>query len=551
MNTLLWNRAARLFGGMIVLLAILTLVLFLHSTAPKAPTAPTSPAAVAMTQNKHPNLGVPGVSYRPPVGCEPDPGYSCTPGYTGTNATGWAWSFYGCPKQASGCSAGTPHNCTLYVAFRLMQNGVTLNWYDDAKNWSIRANSSHVPVDQTPAVGAIAQWNSGISGHVAYVEASDASGITITMDDYYTSQPWPNGYTARVHIAIGSPAWPDNFIHFQVPSNPGQPAFYAGKIVQWNGDTKTQRTSWLVTPDLKRYWIPDISTYNCLKGNGFADAGPISSTLLDQLPDQSGQWATCGNRSLGNNQFLFRGSYLRSSNGLYILWLQRSDGNLVLYGPSGPIWANSRSADYLVLQADGNLVAYSYGAGVTWATGTVNTRANAFVVQDDGKLVLSAPGGVKIWESSHGSPSSTPPSGPTVISPQGPTVTPMPTTMPTSPSSGPTVTPTSPPPGPTMIPTPIPPKTYAEQEGHHGANTFTDPFNASGMGAKIPAAAWVQVVCKVYAPQIQSANPDGYWYLIASSPWNSAYYAVANTFMNGDPWNGPYTHNTDFNVPNC
>jgi hypothetical protein len=25
----------------------------------------------------------------------------------------------------------------------------------------------------------------------------------------------------------------------------------------------------------------------------------------------------------------------------------------------------------------------------------------------------------------------------------------------------------------------------------------------------------------------------------------------ANTFMNGDPWNGPYTHNTDFAVPDC
>lgn len=71
------------------------------------------------------------------------------------------------------------------------------------------------------------------------------------------------------------------------------------------------------------------------------------------------------------------------------------------------------------------------------------------------------------------------------------------------------------------------------------------------MGPKIPAAAWVQVSCKVYAPAIQSANPDGYWYRIASSPWNNAYYAVANTFMNGDPWGGPYTHNTDFKVPDC
>lgn len=117
----------------------------------------------------------------------------------------------------------------------------------------------------------------------------------------------------------------------------------------------------------------------------------------------------------------------------------------------------------------------------------------------------------------------------------------------------PTATP-EPPTGPTPTPTPTTGPgqiTYAEQEGHLGANTFTNPYNASGMGPKIPAAAWVQVTCKVYAPEIQSVNPDGYWYRITSSPWNNAYYAAANTFMNGDPWGGPYTHNTDFNVPDC
>ena len=137
----------------------------------------------------------------------------------------------------------------------------------------------------------------------------------------------------------------------------------------------------------------------------------------------------------------------------------------------------------------------------------------------------------------------------------------MPTPRPTNtPLPGATATPTATPTpiGPTATPTPTPtatstpaPTTHAEQEGHYGANTFTNPYNASGMGTKIPAGTWVQVTCKVYAPAIQSANPDGYWYLIASSPWNNAYYAVANTFMNGDPWNGPYTHNTDFSVPNC
>ncbi len=93
--------------------------------------------------------------------------------------------------------------------------------------------------------------------------------------------------------------------------------------------------------------------------------------------------------------------------------------------------------------------------------------------------------------------------------------------------------------------------TYAEQEEHHGANTFTNYHNASGMGPRVNPAEWVQVSCKVYDPFIASINPDGYWYRLSSSPWNGQYYAAANTFMNGDPWNGPYTHNTDFNVPDC
>ena len=61
----------------------------------------------------------------------------------------------------------------------------------------------------------------------------------------------------------------------------------------------------------------------------------------------------------------------------------------------------------------------------------------------------------------------------------------------------------------------------------------------------------VEVSCKVYDPTIVSVNPDGYWYQIATSPWNNQYYAPANMLMNGDPWGGPYTHNTDFAVPDC
>lgn len=93
--------------------------------------------------------------------------------------------------------------------------------------------------------------------------------------------------------------------------------------------------------------------------------------------------------------------------------------------------------------------------------------------------------------------------------------------------------------------------TYSEQQGSRGSNTFTNPHNASGMGQRVGAGTWVDVSCKFYDPTIPSVNPDGYWYRLASAPWNDAYYAPANTFMNGDPWGGSFTHNTDLNVPDC
>jgi len=102
---------------------------------------------------------------------------------------------------------------------------------------------------------------------------------------------------------------------------------------------------------------------------------------------------------------------------------------------------------------------------------------------------------------------------------------------------------TSPPPPPSSL--------YPEQEGSRGANSFSNYHNASGFGAFVNAAQWVNVSCKVYDPFIDTVNPDGYWYRLADSPWNNQYYAAANTFMNGDPWGGPFTHNTDFNVPDC
>jgi hypothetical protein len=100
--------------------------------------------------------------------------------------------------------------------------------------------------------------------------------------------------------------------------------------------------------------------------------------------------------------------------------------------------------------------------------------------------------------------------------------------------------------------TPPAPATHTEEGfNKNGVPTFSNYQNASGPGPVLTFGELVQVSCKVYDPTIPSASPGGYWYRIASTPWVNAYYAVANTFLNGDPPGGPYTHNYDPSVPDC
>jgi hypothetical protein len=96
-----------------------------------------------------------------------------------------------------------------------------------------------------------------------------------------------------------------------------------------------------------------------------------------------------------------------------------------------------------------------------------------------------------------------------------------------------------------------PSHTYPEEEyNKNGAATFQF-LNGSGPGQPLEFQESVLVSCKVRNTTLPSVMPDGYWYRIASMPWDNHYYAVANTFLNGDRPGGPYTHNTDWTVPNC
>ncbi|MGA7833636.1 MAG: CHAP domain-containing protein [Acidimicrobiales bacterium] len=197
--------------------ALRRLTVALSSSLVVVVSASSLPAAASVSSTSHPTPweSETGVT----VLCAPSPSFACTDdGYAAwvAHPSGWAWTEYGA-GIASENSYG-PHNCTLYAAYRLQASGLAYpNWHGNAINWAADAAAAGATVNQTPAVGAVAQWNNpSTDGHVAFVEQVTSSYIVVTADNYQTS--WggfmPGGYTDSYEIALNSPAMPDNFIHF-------------------------------------------------------------------------------------------------------------------------------------------------------------------------------------------------------------------------------------------------------------------------------------------------------------------------------------------------
>ena len=90
--------------------------------------------------------------------------YSCTTGgYAGQPPSQWPdkqWaSGWGYWNGASVDGGGNHHNCTLYAAYREALNGVPdPGNLGNAAQWSANAAAEGIPVNGTPAVGAIANW---------------------------------------------------------------------------------------------------------------------------------------------------------------------------------------------------------------------------------------------------------------------------------------------------------------------------------------------------------------------------------------------------------
>ena len=139
--------------------------------------------------------------------------YLCT-GYAGCQTAGYGNAGYRQAASTQYWRMYTGHNCTNYVAYRLIQSGMP-----DVRPWEGSGNASNWGAamasitDQTPTVGSVAWYRSNVSpagsnGHVAYVEQVISDTEIIVSEDY-----WGGDFHWRRVTKTGG-GWPSGFIHF-------------------------------------------------------------------------------------------------------------------------------------------------------------------------------------------------------------------------------------------------------------------------------------------------------------------------------------------------
>jgi hypothetical protein len=146
-----------------------------------------------------------------------------------------------CESTSYSCVGGTgyvgqanwgypgPHNCTLYAAYRLVQNGYSNpGGLGNAYDWDANALSRGATVNASPTVGSIGQRDG--SGHVMYVEEVKTTYIVVTEDNWA-------GPTRRVRIDRPGEYFSSlEFIHFKDivrPSERNDVFQAAGGTVGW------------------------------------------------------------------------------------------------------------------------------------------------------------------------------------------------------------------------------------------------------------------------------------------------------------------------------
>ncbi|HSX53211.1 MAG TPA: hypothetical protein VLF90_02490 [Patescibacteria group bacterium] len=116
------------------------------------------------------------------------------------------------------------------------------------------------------------------------------------------------------------------------------------------------------------------------------------------LPAPLGQGSIYPNQ-LRLGQTLHLGDKIESGSGPYLIL--QNDGNLVAFAAGGtPVWAtgtNGKGATHATFQTDGNLVIFTANNGVLWASSTNGKGADHVIIQKDANVVIANSGGGALW----------------------------------------------------------------------------------------------------------------------------------------------------------
>jgi len=184
--------------------------------------------------------------------------YLCT-GYAGCRNAGYSDAGYGAVNHHMYWRMYSGHNCTNYVAYRMIKAGMSTERPWDSTGMAYNWGHARSDITNTrPSVGAVAWWDRydngiGSSGHVAYVErVVSADEIVISEDS------WSGDFHWRT-ITRDSGRWPTGFIHFVDKSVQNTVAPAISGVPQVGVELTSTRGTWSPNRDLTiaRQWYAD------------------------------------------------------------------------------------------------------------------------------------------------------------------------------------------------------------------------------------------------------------------------------------------------------
>ena len=179
-------------------------------------------------------------------------------GYKACAGAGYTDFGYGAKNGSMYWRMYAGHNCTNYVAYRLIQAGMSSErpWSGTgmAYNWG---HAMKDITDKVPAVGAVAWWDRGVSGagssgHTAIVEKVVSDTEIIVSEDI-----WGGDFHWRRIIKDGT-TWPTGFIHFVDKAVTNTVAPRITGTAQVGSPLRAAKGRWTPSPSYSYQWLADL-----------------------------------------------------------------------------------------------------------------------------------------------------------------------------------------------------------------------------------------------------------------------------------------------------